>query len=230
MGRGRFALGCGVAAIAIGLGGALAARFDLVSKYAGFGLVMGGLLIALPGVALGLAGLFRRPRGRAIAGLLLSAGYAAVVIAPLAQGAGAPEIHDVTTDPADPPGFSTLTLPADNLRGVGTVARWRELHDQAYGDIRPLALPLAPAQAIARAERIARAKGWRIAAADPVAGRLEATDSVSLIGFQDDIVVLARPAPGGGSTVHARSVSRIGISDVGVNARRLREFLSDMAK
>jgi uncharacterized protein (DUF1499 family) len=150
-------------------------------------------------------------------------------VAQVAPGFGAPPIHDVTTDPADPPAFRALPLAADNLRGVDTVERWRALHAQAYGDIRPLALPVKPAEAIRRADRIARARGWTVALAAPEQGRLEATDRVSLIGFHDDIVVEARPAPNGGSTVHARSVSRIGVSDLGINARRLRGFLADMA-
>jgi uncharacterized protein (DUF1499 family) len=36
------------------------------------------------------------------------------------------------------------------------------------------------------------------------------------------------PSPKGGSIVDMRSISRVGGSDVGVNAERIREFLVDL--
>ena len=46
------------------------------------------------------------------------------------------------------------------------------------------------------------------------------------MGFQDDIVVRIRAGNGGrGSVVDVRSASRVGLSDVGTNARRIRTFL-----
>ena len=228
----RLALVCGVIAILLGVGAALAAGADLVGKYAAFLAVAAGMLLAVIGVLLGLIAVVRArgQRGRAALGLALSAAYLGFLLSRAASGLGAPMIHDVTTDPVDPPAFVALKLSPDNLRGVGTVARWRELHEQAYADIRPLALPIAPAAAIGKAERLARERGWAIALADPAAGRLEATARTKLMGFEDDVVILARPAAGGGSTLHARSVSRIGLGDVGANARRLREFFAAMAE
>ena len=55
-------------------------------------------------------------------------------------------------------------------------------------------------------------------------GRLEATDTTLLFGFKDDIVVRIRPSAGG-SLVDVRSLSRIGGSDFGTNARRVRVFV-----
>ncbi|MGZ4895356.1 MAG: DUF1499 domain-containing protein, partial [Candidatus Angelobacter sp.] len=44
-------------------------------------------------------------------------------------------------------------------------------------------------------------------------------------GFKDDIVVRIA-ADGNGSRVDVRSLSRIGKSDVGANARRVRDYLA----
>jgi uncharacterized protein (DUF1499 family) len=44
-------------------------------------------------------------------------------------------------------------------------------------------------------------------------------------GFGDDIVVRIRP-DGAGSRIDIRSKSRDGESDLGVNARRIREFIA----
>ena len=52
---------------------------------------------------------------------------------------------------------------------------------------------------------------------------------MSLFRFQDDIVIRIQPGPGGlTSEVDVRSVSRVGRSDLGVNANRIRNFLKDL--
>ena len=66
--------------------------------------------------------------------------------------------------------------------------------------------------------------GWDIVAVAPQDLRIEATDTTLLFGFKDDVVVRIRPQDGG-SRVDVRSVSRVGGSDVGTNARRVREYL-----
>ena len=91
-----------------------------------------------------------------------------------------------------------------------------------------LRLELPPAQAFERAERAARSMGWQIVAAKPDALRIEATDTTLMFGFKDDIVIRIRPAAGG-SRVDMRSVSRVGRSDLGANARRIREFMRQLS-
>jgi uncharacterized protein (DUF1499 family) len=58
--------------------------------------------------------------------------------------------------------------------------------------------------------------------------RLEATDTTLLFGFKDDIVVRITPH-GNGSVVDVRSQSRIGGSDFGANASRVRAYLKRVA-
>ena len=55
-----------------------------------------------------------------------------------------------------------------------------------------------------------------------------ATDRTRWFGFRDDIVVRIRPE-GAGSRVDVRSASRVGRSDIGKNAERVREFLAKLA-
>jgi len=71
---------------------------------------------------------------------------------------------------------------------------------------------------------VGKSLGWEIVAASPGEGRIEATDKTLFFGFKDDVVVRLR-ADDGGSRVDVRSVSRVGRSDVGANARRIRRFL-----
>ena len=62
-------------------------------------------------------------------------------------------------------------------------------------------------------------------AADSAAGRIEATATTRWFGFKDDVVIRVEPDPAG-SMVDVRSVSRVGQSDVGTNARRIRAYLA----
>jgi uncharacterized protein (DUF1499 family) len=71
----------------------------------------------------------------------------------------------------------------------------------------------------------AKAMGWEVAAADPATGRLEATATTPWFGFRDDVVVRVAPTPTG-SRIDVRSVSRVGKSDLGANAKRIRSFLA----
>jgi hypothetical protein len=140
-----------------------------------------------------------------------------------------PPIHDVTTDTADPPAFAAvlpLRARAPNPAEYGgeDVAAAQQ---QAYPDLRPLILPLAPDAAFARALDAGRGAGWEIVAADSAAGRIEATATTGWFGFKDDVVVRIRPADGG-SRIDVRSVSRVGRSDVGANAARIRAYLRSL--
>ena len=193
-----------------------------------------GLGAAGLGLALSLAAAVPRWRdGAWMAVVALCAGVAAAAppILLLKKAEALPNIHDITTDPFNPPGFVTLrgvrmTVPNGvDYGGVGVAAQ----QQKGYPDIKPAILKLAPAEAMQRAIDAARSLGWEVVASDAATGRLEATDTTTWFGFKDDIVVRIRAEPSGGSRVDVRSASRVGSSDVGANAARVREFLSRLA-
>jgi uncharacterized protein (DUF1499 family) len=66
--------------------------------------------------------------------------------------------------------------------------------------------------------------GWTIVSADEGAGRIEASDRSRWFGFTDDIVIRITPS-GSDSRIDVRSSSRLGRSDFGVNAARIRAYL-----
>ena len=72
--------------------------------------------------------------------------------------------------------------------------------------------------------------GWRIVGDDAAAGRLEAIATTRWFRFKDDIVVRLRDRADGGTRVDVRSKSRIGRSDLGTNARRIRTYLTDLRR
>jgi hypothetical protein len=211
---------------------------------AGFTVLRYALFAAAGGVVIALAALIvaRRSRGRVLTNLLallVAGGFVAFLGLQVRTAYSVVPLHDITTNLADVPQFSRLTVRADNLDNVPDLgrpeltmlepeARWKAVHRQAYGDLRTIRVDAPVAEVVARAERLARERGWEVAVADPASGRLEATETTRFFRFKDDVVVRARPAPGGGTDVDMRSISRVGGSDVGVNAKRIRAFLSDL--
>jgi hypothetical protein len=168
----------------------------------------------------------RAGRRYAYAGVLLSVLGAGVPVYHYAQARRVPPIHDITTDTEHPPAFIALAAAraaAPNglaYEGAAVAAA----QQQAYPDILPYRSPLPPATLFAQADMVARDAGWEIVAVEPQQGRIEATATSRLFGFKDDIVIRITPHEGG-SQLDIRSMSRVGRSDVGVNARRIRRFL-----
>jgi len=223
-------------AVVVAASGLTLARYDLIPKLTGFMAFLGSGLVAALALVLGLAALLvgrgqaLPSRGKLLAGLALALGMVGFLASRPAANGDVPAIHDVTTDLANPPQFEALKLREDNLAGVGTVENWRKLHAGAYGDIQPIELPRPVAQVTAEAAKLVEEQGWELVKSDPARGHIEATASVSYIRFNDDVVLRITPsADGKGSKVDMRSVSRIGISDMGVNAKRIRAFLKSLA-
>ena len=139
-----------------------------------------------------------------------------------------PPIHDITTDPDNPPTFVTV-VPLRQGDGINSVAydgaKIAEEQRRAYPDVSPLIVGLQADAAFARALETAQQMGWSIVASDKSAGRIEASQRSRWMGFTDDIVVRVAPA-NSGSRIDLRSSSRYGRSDFGVNAERVRDYLT----
>jgi len=137
-----------------------------------------------------------------------------------------PAIHDITTDTVNPPQFQAILLLRKNaLNPVeygGPEIAAQQL--KAYPDVKTLVLNAPVATAFQKALENARGMGWNIVAENETAGRIEAVDRTFWFGFEDDIVIRIMPQ-GPLSRVDIRSVSRVGKSDIGTNAKRIRKFL-----
>jgi len=158
--------------------------------------------------------------------LVIGLAVALVPWSGMRQARAVPPIHDITTDTVRPPEFvAILPLRADAPNpAVYGGAELAQAQIGAYPDLRTQRMDVAPAEAFNRALRTARELDWEIVAADATAGRIEATDTTFWFGFKDDVVVRVE-ADGSGSRVDVRSVSRVGGSDVGTNAKRIRAYL-----
>ena len=136
-----------------------------------------------------------------------------------------PQIHNITTDPGDPPQFDAVVA----LRGSESnpLEYTEDLAPQqraAYPTLKTLELDVTPAEALQRSQRALESMGLDIVAVNAEKGLVEATDTTFWFGFKDDVAVRVRPAANG-SAVDVRSVSRVGRSDLGANAARIGAFL-----
>jgi uncharacterized protein (DUF1499 family) len=142
-----------------------------------------------------------------------------------------PPIHDITTDVDNPPAFvAALKLRPKDANTVAYEGKDVAGKQQAaYPDIAPVKAKVAPAEAFKRALDAANAMpGWTVVDADPATGRIEANETSRWFRFTDDVVIRVT-ADGAGSRIDVRSVSRVGRSDFGVNAARVRAYTAALS-
>lgn len=223
-----------IAAIAAAIGAGAGTRLGWWEFSQGFRILNWAAYFGVAGTLLSLAGaILSRPGGRSrgllpsIAGILLGAIAFGVPASYYYTAMRVPRIHDITTDTANPPKFQfvlDLRKGAPNSPEYGgpeIAAQQRE----AYPDIRPLEADIPPAKAYEKALDVAVKMGWQIVNGNGREGRIEATDTTRWFGFKDDIVIRITPTSENRSRLDIRSASRVGISDVGANACRIRAFL-----
>ena len=147
----------------------------------------------------------------------------AVPLMSMLSAVGAPAIHDITTDVLDPPQFIEAVqyvTPGRTVYGGDQVASQQR---EAYPDIVPIMVAEAPDVAFSLALEVARDMGWENIVSNAGEQRIEATDTTWWFGFVDDIVIRIRSEEIG-SRIDVRSLSRVGVGDLGANAARIRRF------
>jgi len=73
--------------------------------------------------------------------------------------------------------------------------------------------------------------GWEVVGRDAATGMIEAVDTTRWFGFKDDIAIRVSAVDTGSpnlSRVDVRSKSRVGRSDLGTNAQRIRAYLQHL--
>jgi uncharacterized protein (DUF1499 family) len=213
------------------LASGLGVRLELWNYRTGFDLLRWSSYIGIAAGVLALLGLAlpqRRVRwtlGLLVA-LLLGAATAYLPYRLQQRARSVPPIHDITTDTDRPPQFVkvvALRASAPNPPQYDG-PKVAEQQRNAYPDIQPVVLTAGPEVAFARALSAAEAMGWSIVDSNAKEGRIEATAATFWFGFKDDVVVRISPTAAG-SRIDVRSKSRVGRSDIGTNAQRVREYL-----
>ncbi len=217
--------------------GPLLAYFHVVPGLAGFSLVLLAVLVGVVfGIGLAAASAFAtvtnkpwRPRAVRAAIVPLLVGLPILALASMSK---VPAIHDISTDLENRIEFTPDVAAASSNQDPPAEQRAvvEGLQKSGYPDIAPVILALPADQAFARAKAVAeKMPGWNVTHADAESGRIEATSTSKLFHFVDDIVIRVRP-DGAGSRVDLRSRSRVGQSDLGANAARIRAFSAELVK
>jgi len=227
-----------LAVVAAALAG-FGSRIGLWNFRTGFSILryscIGGGLAGIASLFVLIAASGRRPLlaiAVSLASIVLGLGLAGRGFAWKERARRMPPIHDISTDVVNPPSLSAL-LPLrtgaanpPEYGGAAVAAQQRK----AYPDIKTAVLDLPPDRAFAACLQTAHSLGWRVVSQRPDEGMIEATDTTFWFGFTDDIVVRVSPAGTGRSLVDVRSLSRVGIGDMGTNAARIRSFLNLLPK
>lgn len=189
-------------------------------------LAAGAFLLAV--IAIVIGGIRRRSRDipPAFIALVVSAGVVIVPAQWLSSARSVPPIHDITTDVVDPPAFEAILPLRRNAPNPPEYAGPAVAEQQraAYPDIVPFTIERPAEEVFNDALDAARALGWNVIAADQATGRIEAVDTTFWFGFKDDVVMRIRETDGV-TRVDVRSKSRVGRSDVGTNAERIRALI-----
>ena len=138
-------------------------------------------------------------------------------------------IHDITTDTNNPPVFKYIQ--DDGYRVNSLIypgAEVSAIQKVAYPEIKTFITQLAPRRVYQQSVFTGSLLGWEIIVKDSNSLRFEAITKTPLFGFVDDIAVRITATEDGGSAVDMRSMSRVGISDLGTNAKRIRSFFAQL--
>ena len=98
-------------------------------------------------------------------------------------------------------------------------------YKQPYMDINPLLLSYDKMLIIEEVLEVISSMGLQVVYIGREKGIIEAVDISFWYGFYDDFIVRVEPLASGITSIDARSASRVGKSDFGVNAERIRTFM-----
>jgi hypothetical protein len=209
-------------------------RVGVVTPLGGFGAAMGAWVVgASAGLLGGLVG-FLKPETRPLAwaalglGALLACGLALTL-----TRNSSPPIHDITNNLDDPPAFTVATQHPDNAGRDMSYPhgdpRTPDLQREHYPH---LSTPLVICDGLRSGNwdvvvAAAQSYDWNVTWMNAEAGLIEAEATTGIFRFVDDIVIRVSQLnpPDGCVTISMRSTSRVGRSDLGVNARRISDFL-----
>ena len=146
-----------------------------------------------------------------------------------------PPIHDITTDPIDPPRFEALArLRSGDGANPAVYAGLYSAEQQriAYPDIETVELELPVQRAYEITLQLVTKRKWLVIDERPPQpprriGRIEAVARTPIMGFREDVSIRIAPDDED-SRVDIRSASRYFESDIGSNAARVRKLIDDL--
>jgi hypothetical protein len=147
-----------------------------------------------------------------------------------------PPIHDITTDPIDPPRFEALArLRTGDGANTAVYAGLYSAEQQrlAYPDIETVELDVPVQRAYELTAQLVAKRKWLVIDERPPLpprriGRIEAVARTAIMGFREDVSIRFTADGDEGSRVDIRSSSRYFESDLGSNAARISKLMDDI--
>ena len=224
----------GVAAITLVLTSAIMTRMNPLGFRTALSLFRYGVYAAVGAGTLSLAAVFlsfSAGRKKSLGASLFVSVASFIIVIQASQfkrrAIALPLIHDITTDTEHPPEFKAIVplregTASNSLDYEGP--RVADQQRQAYPEVQPLTLRIPASQVFELALKVARDMGWEIVHSSEAEGHIEATATTAFFGFKDDLVIRVTDL-NDKTRLDVRSVSRVGLSDVGANAERIKAFL-----
>ncbi len=160
---------------------------------------------------------------------IISFVYSAMWVAVFIQKSQLPDLYDITTDTENPPIFINMTfIRKASEHDLVYKDEWADIQKEYYPDVKPLIVNVDFKQAYIEALALTREKGWDLVAQYPGSGVIEATARTPIFGLRND-VVLRITREKDNVRIDMRSCSRMGKSDHGENAERIKQFLGELA-
>jgi hypothetical protein len=217
-------------------------RFGFLEMKPALATFFGALACAGLSILVGLAAFVAiwRNGSRGMSRILLAMLIDAVVLAYPAylglQYRKLPPIHDITTDPIDPPRFEALArLRTGDGANTAVYAGLYSAEQQrlAYPDIETVELDVSVQRAFELTSQLVARRKWLViderAPLPPrQIGRIEAVARTPIMGFREDVSIRFTADGDDGSRVDIRSSSRYFESDLGSNAARVNKLIDDI--
>jgi hypothetical protein len=217
-------------------------RFGFLEMKPALATFFGALACAGLSILVGLAAFVAiwRNGSRGMSRILLAMLIDAVVLAYPAylglQYRKLPPIHDITTDPIDPPRFEALArLRTGDGANTAVYAGLYSAEQQrlAYPDIETVELDVSVQRAFELTSQLVARRKWLViderAPLPPrQIGRIEAVARTPIMGFREDVSIRFTADGDDGSRVDIRSSSRYFESDLGSNAARVNKLVDDI--
>ena len=208
---------------------ALGTRFQFWHFSVGLLLLAGALVASLIIQIINAIWLLRRPASgtkQALRWASLFSLPSLVIVALFLKGTGevrAP-IHNISTDQDNPPKFvAAVQQRGGTSNSLDYTPEVANIQKKAFPEITSSFTDMDATEAFEKSLTVAKNLGWSVYSEDSENGRIEAVDTTFWMGFKDDIVIRIT-AEDNGSKIDLRSVSRVGLSDLGANAKRIRSF------
>jgi uncharacterized protein (DUF1499 family) len=215
-------------------------RFGFLEIKPALATLFGALACAVLSILVAFAGLVAlwrdgsRGIGRILTALLLDALILAYPAYLAVRYRSLPAIHDITTDPINPPQFVELA----RLRGTdgANTAVYAglysaELQRAAYPEIEPVDLEVTAQRAFEIVQKLVARRKWLVidarAPQPRQPGHIEAVAKTPVMGFREDVAIRITP-DSDGARVDIRSSSRYFEHDLGSNAARVSKLIDDI--